>query len=148
MWLQNKINRKWLLFIFTVISTVFFILFGVSFPLHLPIWVMVGAQFMSVLFFNPLISIVLTLCGELFPTQVRTFGAGVISCAGRIGGAMGPLFKGVAMAGGMSIAALVNWLAFPMVVGAILVVSFIRVDPRNKSLEAIEKIEEAVPTAS
>ena len=147
MWLQNKINRKWLLFIFTLVSTVFFILFGISFHLGLPTWVMVGSQFIAVLFGNPLVSITLTLCSELFPTQVRTFGMGIVSCAGRLGGAMGPLFIGMGIAGGMSIFAIVNWLAIPMVVGAILVVVFIRADPRNKSLEAIIESREAVHAA-
>jgi hypothetical protein len=37
MWIQNKMARTWLILLLTLLSTVFFLLFGVSFRLGFPI---------------------------------------------------------------------------------------------------------------
>jgi len=137
MWIQDKMARTWLILLLTLSSTVFFLLFGVSFRLGFPTWVAIGAQLVQGLLFSPIISIVLTLCAELFPTPLRAFGTSIVNAIGRVGAIVGPLFLGVLVSRGTSLTNIVYWLAFPLVVTAILVVIFIRIDPRGKALEMI-----------
>jgi MFS family permease len=87
--------------------------------------------------FTQILPIVLTLSGELFPTPLRAFGTSIVNAIGRVGAIVGPLFLGVLVSRGTSLTNIVYWLAFPLVVTAILVVIFIRTDPRGKALEMI-----------
>ncbi len=68
-YLQNKMNRKWALFLMTIVGQVFFILFGLSFQYHWPVAVLVGSQMLQTLFTQGTTAILMTIGSELSPPR-------------------------------------------------------------------------------
>ena len=136
-WFQNKVSRKWALFIMTWGGTVFFILFGTSFQQHWPVWAMVGSQVCQVLLYNGVIVVLYTISAELFPTSVRTLGMGIVNGVGRIGAMLGPFILGVFLKENLSIGHILYLFALPPILGSACVVVAIKIDSRRKSLEEI-----------
>jgi putative MFS transporter len=137
MWLQNRIDRKWALFIMTFGGTVFFVLFGLSFQYHWPIWVLVGSQVMQTLLAQGVVAILFTLSAELYPTPVRTLGMGLVNGVGRLGAVLGPFLLGVFLHFGTQISDIIYFYAAPLLVAAIVALFAIKVDPRRRSLDQI-----------
>jgi putative MFS transporter len=136
-WFQNKVSRKWALFIMTWGGTVFFVLFGMSFQYRWPVPAMVGSQVLQVLLYNGVIVVLYTMTAELFPTRVRTLGMGIVNGVGRLGAMLGPFILGVLLKSSTSIAHILYLFALPPIIGSACVVIAIKVDSRRKSLEDI-----------
>ncbi len=140
-WFQDRVNRKWALFIMTMGSMAFFILFGMSFERHWPVPILVGSQVLQTLF-SGLVGILYTLSSELFPTRVRTLGMGIVNGVGRLGAVLGPFVLGLFLKFSTSISDIIYMFAVPPIIGAIVVVLAIKVDPRGKTLEQIDSAAE------
>jgi putative MFS transporter len=137
MWLQNRIDRKWALFLMTFFGTVFFVLFGLSFEFKWPIYVLIGSQVLQTLSAQGIVAILYTLSAELFPTPVRTVGMGIVNGVGRLGAVLGPFLLGVFLHFGTKISEVIYFFAVPLLVAAILALFAIKVDPRRRSLDQI-----------
>lgn len=140
-WLHNRIDRKWALFIMAAGGTVFFVLFGLSFEYHWPIAVMVGSQVVQTLFAQGVPAILFTLSSELVPTPVRTLGLGIISGMGRFGAVLGPFILGLFLHFGTKISDIIYLFAIPLFIASILALLVIKIDPRGLSLEQIGEKE-------
>ena len=140
MWWQDRINRKWALFTMTCGAAVFFVIFGMSFEYHWPIYILVGSQVIQVLF-SGVVAILYTMSAELFPTPVRTLGMGTVNGFGRLGAVLGPLFLGIFLHLSTSMGHIMYMFAVPPVIGALVLVMGIKIDPRQKTLEEIAAAE-------
>jgi putative MFS transporter len=138
-WLQEKMPRKWAMLLLAALSSVFFLAFGISFELKMPIGITVGANVGYQFFSQGIIVILYTLGSELFPTPVRSLGMGLVTATGRVGSILGPFVVGVFLQFGTAIHQIIYWFAMPLLLAAILSVVLIRVDPRQKALEQIKE---------
>jgi MFS transporter, putative metabolite:H+ symporter len=136
-WLHSRINRKWALFTMTLSGSMFFVVFGMALRYGWPVWAVVGAQVVQTLLLQGVISIFFTLCAELFPTPVRTFGIGFINALGRLGGVVGPFLLGLMLQLGVAISTIIYFMAMPLVVAAVLALFAIKFDSRRLALEEI-----------
>ncbi len=136
-WWQERVNRKWALFGQIWGAAIFFIIFGMSFQYHWPAYVMVGSQVVQLLFSGGVAGILYTMSAELFPTQVRTLGMGIVNALGRLGAVLGPLFLGMFLHLSTSMANIMYMFAIPPILGAIVIVIGIKGDQRQKTLEEI-----------
>jgi len=137
--MQGKMDRKWALFVMTVVGQIFFLTFGLSFQYHWPVWVLVGSQMAQTLFTQGTVAILMTIASEMFPTSGRTLGVGVVTGVGRCGAIMGPLVLGFLFKFGTAISQIIYYFAVPLLVACILVVLTVKIDLRKKSLEAINQ---------
>ena len=137
MWLQERMSRKWAMLLLSAISTVSFIAVGLAFEMKFSIAVIVGAYVCYQFFSQGIIVILYTLGAELFPTSIRSIGMGLITAFARIGAILGPFILGVFLSLGTSIHEIIYYFASPLLIAAILAVIFIRVDPRQKTLEEL-----------
>jgi putative MFS transporter len=141
MWLQDKMPRKWAMLLLAALSSVFFLIFGLSFELKMPIGITVGANVGYQFFSQGIIVILYTLGSELFPTSVRSLGMGLVTATGRVGSILGPLVLGLFLTFGTAIHQIIYYFAMPLLLAAALSVVLIRVDPRQKTLEQINEEE-------
>ena len=139
MWLQEKMPRKWAMLLLAAFSSAFFLAFGISFELKMPIAITVAANVGYQFFSQGIIVILYTLGSELFPTPVRSIGMGLVTATGRIGSILGPFVVGVFLTFGTAIHQIIYWFAMPLLLAAILAIILIRVDPRQKALEQIKE---------
>jgi putative MFS transporter len=137
MWLMARMKRQAAALLMTVISSTFFVLFGLSFAYRWPITVLVGAQVLQALFSQGVVSVVFTFSAEIFPTPVRGVGVGLVGGVGRFGAACGPLVVGVALHWGAQLSHIVYLLAVPLFVIAVVTYCVLKVDPRGRALEEI-----------
>jgi putative MFS transporter len=137
MWLQDKMPRKWAMLLLAGISALCFFGFGLSFEYHYPIAVIVGCDVGYQFFSGGVVPIVYTLSVELFPTKVRSLANGLIVASARIGSITGPLVLGFFLTLGTEIHQIIYYFALPLVLAAIVVVIFLRVDARQKTLEQV-----------
>lgn len=148
-WLQDRIDRRYALLLLTVLGGAFFLAFGLSFEFRLPLAVTVGSQFLQGLFGSGVVAILYTLGTELFTTDVRSLGMGVVTAVGRLGAIAGPSVLGILLTFGTAIHQIIYWFTLPLLVAALLALVLIRVDPRQKTLERViddMQAAEAVPT--
>jgi putative MFS transporter len=136
-WLQDKMPRKWAMLLLAGISTVFFFAFGLSFEFRMPIEITIGANLLYQFFSQGIVVILYTLSSELFPTDVRSLGMGLVTAFGRMGSIVGPFALGLFLTFGTAIHQIIYYFAIPLVAAAILTVFLIRVDTRQKALEQI-----------
>lgn len=146
-WLQNRVNRKWALFILTTGGTVFFVLFGISFEYRWPIAVLIGFQIIQTLLAQGIPSILATLSSETFPTSVRTMGTGIVSGLGRMGAVFGPAILGLFLNYNTKISSIIYYFATPLFIAAVLALFAFRFDPRGKALEEIRAAGERAAAA-
>ena len=137
MWLQDKMPRKWAMLFLSFVSAVFFVGAGLTFEFKYGIAstvaCIVGYQFFS----GGVVPIIYTMNAELFPTRIRSLALGLVIACARIGSVTGPLALGFLLTLGTSIHEIIYYFAAPLLVAAILVVIFIRVDSRQRTLEDI-----------
>lgn len=138
-WLQEKMPRKWAMLLLAALSSAFFLAFGISFELKMPIATTVAANVGYQFFSQGIIVILYTLGSELFPTPVRGLGMGLVTAMGRVGSILGPVVIGVFLTFGTAIHQIIYWFATPLLLAAVLAVILIRVDPRQKALEQIKE---------
>jgi len=139
MWMQEKMPRKWAMLLLAAFSSAFFLAFGISFELKMPIAITVAANVGYQFFSQGIIVILYTLSSELFATPVRSLGMGLVTATGRIGSILGPFVVGVFLTFGTAIHQIIYWFAMPLLLAAILAIILIRVDPRQKTLEQIKE---------
>ena len=139
MWAQDKMPRKWAMLLLAAFSSAFFLAFGISFELKMPIAITVAANVGYQFFSQGIIVILYTLSSELFATPVRSLGMGLVTATGRIGSILGPFVVGVFLTFGTAIHQIIYWFAMPLLLAAILAIILIRVDPRQKTLEQIKE---------
>lgn len=139
MWLQDRMPRKWAMLMMAALSSSFFLAFGISFELKMPIEVTVAANVGYQFFSQGIIVILYTLGSELFPTPVRSLGMGIVTATGRVGSILGPFVVGVFLTFGTSIHEIIYWFALPLLLAGVVAVVLIRVDPRQKTLEQIKE---------
>jgi putative MFS transporter len=137
MWLQDKMPRKWAMLLLAGVSTLCFFGFGLSFEYKFPIAVIVAFNVGYQFFSGGVVPIVYTLSTELFPTQVRSLGNGLVVASARIGSISGPFILGVLLTLGTMIHQIIYYFTLPLVLAAIIVVIFLKVDPRQKTLEEV-----------
>lgn len=137
MWLQDKMPRKWAIVLLSGVSALCFFGFGLSFEFKWPIAVVVAFNVAYQFFSGGVVPIATTLSVELFPTKVRCLGRGLYVASGRIGSVTGPLLLGIFLTLGTQIHQIIYYFTLPMAVAAVLVVIFIKVDPRRKTLEEV-----------
>jgi len=137
MWMQDKMPRKWAMLLLAGVSAICFFGSGLTFEFKYPIQAtvacIVGYQFFS----GGVVPIIYTLNAELFPTQIRSIALGLVIACARVGSITGPLILGFMLTLGTQIHQIIYYFALPLVVAAVLVVIFIRVDPRQKTLEEV-----------
>jgi MFS transporter, putative metabolite:H+ symporter len=138
-WLQERMPRKWAMLLLAGLSSAFFLAFGISFELKMPIAITVGANVGYQFFSQGIVVILYTLGSELFPTQVRSLGMGLVTAMGRVGSILGPFVIGLFLSFGTAIHQIIYWFAIPLLLAAILAIVLIRVDPRQKALEQIRE---------
>ena len=136
-WLQDKMPRQWALLLLSALSALCFFGFGLSFEYKYPIAVTVACDVGYQFFSGGVVPIVSTLSSELFPTRVRSLGFGLLSAISRIGSISGPLALGFFLTLGTEIHQIIYYFALPLFVAAVILVVFLRVDPRRKALEEI-----------
>lgn len=136
-WLQDKFPRKWALLMLSGLSALCFFGFGLAFEYKYPIAVIIACNVGYQFFSGGVVPIVTTLSVELFPTQIRCLARGLYVASGRIGSVTGPVLLGFFLTLGTEIHQIIYYFASPLVVGAILIVIFIKVDPRQKTLEEV-----------
>jgi putative MFS transporter len=137
MWLQEKISRKWAMFLMTLVGTTLFVLFGLSFQYKWPIQAIVSIQLLQTLTVQGVIAILYTLSAEMFPTPVRSLGIGFVQSLGRLGAVLGPLALGLFLKFGTEISQVIYFFAAPLLIAVILALFVIRFDPRKHTLEQI-----------
>ncbi len=137
MWLQDKMPRKWAIFLLCGLGALCFFVAGLSFEFHYPIAATIAAIVAYQFFSGGTVPIIMTLNVELFPTQVRSLAYGLVVAFARIGSISGPLILGVMLTLGTEIHQIIYYFSLPLVVAAVLLVIFIRVDPRQRSLEDV-----------
>jgi putative MFS transporter len=136
-WLQERMPRKWAILLLSGLSAVCFFGFGLSFEYHYPVAVIVGCDVGYQFFSGGVVPIVSTLSAELFPTRVRCLATGLVSASARIGSIFGPFILGFFLTLGTQIHQIIYYFTLPLVLAAIIVVFFIRVDSRQKPLEEV-----------
>lgn len=136
-WLQDRMPRQRALLLLSAVSALCFFGFGLSFEYKLPIAVIVGFNVGYQFFSGGVAPITSTLSSEVLPTKIRSFGYGLLSAVSRIGSISGPLILGIFLTLGTSIHEIIYFFATPLILAAIILVIFLRVDPRNKGLEEI-----------
>ena len=134
-WQQQRFQRKVALLMQIFIGSAFFILFGLSFELRMPGEVTVAARFLSILLGAGFAPILLTMCAEVFPTNCRSLGTGIVLGFGRVGAMAGPFAIGLFLSLGSQIHDIVYGLCAPMLLLSIAVILVIKGDPRGKTLE-------------
>jgi putative MFS transporter len=139
MWLQERMPRKWAMLLMAAFSSAFFLAFGLSFELRMPIGITVAANVGYQFFSQGIIVILYTLGSELFPTPVRSLGMGIVTATGRVGSILGPFAVGVFLTFGTAIHDIIYWFAMPLLLAGVVSVVLIRVDPRQKTLEEIKE---------
>jgi len=138
-WLEERIKRKYALLLITVVGMALFICFGMSFQYHWPVKVLVGSQLLETLIINGAMGVVYTIIPEVFPTPVRALGFGLVQALGRSGAVVGPLALGIFMKFGTQISDIIYYFAAPITIAAILVAIFIKQDPRQRTLESVNR---------
>ena len=136
-WLQDKMPRKWAMLLLSGLSALCFIAFGLAFEFKLSIAVVVACNVGYQFFSGGVLPIVNSLSVELFPTKIRCLARGLYIGSARIGSVTGPLLLGFFLTLGTQIHQIIYYFASPLVVAAILVVIFLKVDPRQKTLEEV-----------
>ncbi|MBX5468212.1 MAG: MFS transporter [Firmicutes bacterium] len=140
-WLQDVIPRRWAIVALGVFGAVFFILFGQAFQHRWPTPWTVAADVLSVLTANGVIAILYTLGTELFPTRIRSTAMGIVTAVGRIGAIVGPLLVGALLQLGTPIPTMINVVATPLLLGALVALILIPIDTRRRGLDQIERQE-------
>jgi len=135
--LQEKMNRKWALFIAGMGGTVFCVLFGISLQRHWSVQAIVTLKLLQTLVQQGTIAICMTLCAELFPTPVRSLGSGFVQALGRFGAVLGPFILGLLLKIGVPISNVLYALSVPVVLASIVAVVGLKFDPRQRALEDI-----------
>jgi MFS transporter, putative metabolite:H+ symporter len=146
-WLQEKMPRKWAILLLSGVSALCFFGFGLSFEYKYPVAVIVACDVGYQFFSGGVVPIVSTLSAELFPTRVRCLATGLVSAAARVGSIFGPFILGFFLTLGTEIHQIIYYFTLPLVLAAIVVVIFIRVDTRQKALEEVIR-EEATTSAA
>ena len=142
-WLQERMPRKWAILLLSGVSALCFFGFGLSFEYHYPIAVVVACDVGYQFFSGGVVPIVATLSSELFPTRVRCLATSLVSASARIGSIFGPFILGFFLTLGTQIHQIIYYFTLPLVLAAIIVVFFIRVDSRQKALEEVIREEAA-----
>jgi len=137
MWLQDQMPRKWAMLILAGVSALCFFGFGLSFEYKYPISVIVACDVGYQFFSGGVVPIVYTLSVELFPTKIRSLANGLIVACARIGSITGPLVLGFFLTLGTEIHQIIYYFALPLVLAAIVVVVFLKIDARQKTLEQV-----------
>lgn len=136
-YLQERMNRKFAILILTILATIFFISFGLSFQYHWPVKVLVGSQVLQSLSVNGIIAIFFTLLPETFPTPARSLGFGLVQGLGRFGSVVGPFALGLFLNFGTEISQIIYLFAAPLMLAAILMSILLKQDPRQRTLEQL-----------
>jgi putative MFS transporter len=142
-WLQEKMPRKWAILLLSGVSALCFFGFGLSFEYHYPVSIIVACDVGYQFFSGGVVPIVSTLSAELFPTRVRCLATGLVSASARIGSIFGPFILGFMLTLGTEIHQIIYYFTLPLTLAAIIVVIFIRVDSRQKTLEDVIREEAA-----
>jgi len=136
-WLQGRMPRKWAIFLLCLVGALCFVVAGLSFEFHYPIAATIVCMVAYQFFSGGTVPIIITLNVELFPTQVRSLAYGLVVACARIGSISGPLVLGVMLNLGTEIHQIIYYFSVPLVLAAFLLVIFIKVDPRQRSLEEV-----------
>jgi putative MFS transporter len=144
-WLQEKMPRKWAILLLSGISALCFFGFGLSFEYQFPVAVIIACDVGYQFFSGGVVPIVATLSSELFPTRVRCLATGLVSACARVGSIFGPFILGFFLTLGTQIHQIIYYFTLPLVFAAIIVVIFITVDTRQKTLEEVIREEAATP---
>ena len=134
-WLQDKMPRKWALLLLAGLSTLCFFGFGLTFEYKYPIAAIVACNVGYQFFSGGVSPIVTTLGTELYPTKVRSLAYGLVSAITRLGSICGPLILGFFLTLGTEIHQIIYYFTLPLLIAAIVLVIFIKVDLRQKTLE-------------
>ena len=137
MWLQDKMPRKWAMLLLSGVSALCFFGFGLSFEYKYPIAVIVACDVGYQFFSGRVVPIIMTLSIEQFPTGIRSLAYGLVVACARIGSICGPLILGFFLTLGTQIHQIIYYFTLPLVMAAVLVVIFLKVDPRQKTLEEV-----------
>jgi putative MFS transporter len=138
-WLQDKMPRKWAMLFLAGLSAVCFFGFGLAFEYKYPIAVIVACNVGYQFFSGGVSPIVVTLGTEIFPTRVRSLAWGLVSACARIGSICGPFILGFFLTLGTEIHQIIYYFTLPLLLAAIVVVIFIKVDMRQKTLEEVRE---------
>jgi MFS transporter, putative metabolite:H+ symporter len=137
LWLQDKMPRKWAMLLLAGASALCFFGFGLSFEYAYPIALIVACDVGYQFFSGGVVPIVYTLSVELFPTKIRGLASGLVVASARIGSISGPLILGFFLTLGTMIHQIIYYFTLPLVLAAIIVVIFLKADPRQKTLEEV-----------
>jgi putative MFS transporter len=138
-WLQDKMPRKWAMLLLSACSALCFFGFGLAFEYKYSIATIVACNVGYQFFSGGVSPILSTLATEIFPTRVRSLAYGILSACARVGSVTGPLILGFYLTLGTQIHQIIYYFALPLVIAAIVVVIFIKVDPRQRALEDVMK---------
>jgi putative MFS transporter len=147
LWLQEKMPRKWAIFLLSGVSALCFFGFGLSFEYKYPVPIIVACDVGYQFFSGGVVPIVATLSSELFPTRVRCLATGLVSASARIGSILGPFILGFLLTLGTEIHQIIYYFTLPLFLAAIVVVIFIKVDSRQKTLEEVTREQAAAAGA-
>ena len=128
------------------VGAFFFISGGLLFQSRGPVELIVAALFLTQFFVAGINAILYTLGSELFPTEVRSVGMGLVSAIGRTGAILGPFILGVFLTIGTAISQIIYFFSIPLLVATLVAVVLLRVDPRQKTLEGIQEVAASQPT--
>jgi putative MFS transporter len=136
-WLMGKVPRKWAFFILVFNATVFNVLFGMSFQYKWPIAVLVGSQLLALLLGGGNVGVLFTFTAEIYPTSVRSIGAGIVTGLARFGAVLGPLVVGFGLYWGLSVANIMYLFVAPLFIISVITLLVIKVDTGRRNLEEI-----------
>lgn len=136
-YLQDRMPRKWAMLLLAAVSAFCFFGVGFAFEYRYPIAIVVVCNMGYQFFSGGVVPIVYTLSAELFPTGVRSLASGVSVAFSRIGSISGPFILGLLLALGTQIHQIIYYFTLPLVVAAVIVALFLKVDLRGRALEEL-----------
>jgi putative MFS transporter len=137
MWLQDRIPRKWAILLFSALSAVCFVGFGLSFEYRAPVPVILGFDIGYSFFSGAVMPVFFTLSNELYDTRIRALSAALILAGARCGSITGPLVLGWLLTLGTEIHQIIYYFSMPLLAAAIILLFVIRGDSRQKSLDDV-----------
>ncbi|AJZ56503.1 sugar (and other) transporter family protein [Paraburkholderia fungorum] len=137
MWLQDRMPRKWAILLFSALSAVCFVGFGLSFEYKAPVPVILGFNIGYSFFSGAVMPVFFTMSNELYDTRIRALSAALILAGARCGSITGPLVLGWLLMLGTEIHQIIYYFSMPLLAAAIILLFVIRGDSRQKSLDDV-----------
>ncbi|NKJ49297.1 hypothetical protein CIC12_21700 [Burkholderia sp. SG-MS1] len=135
MWLQDKMPRNWAILLFSALSAMCFVGFGLSFEYRAPVPVILGFDIGYSFFSGAVMPVFFTLSNELYDTRIRALSAALILAGARCGSITGPLVLGWLLTLGTEIHQIIYYFSMPLLVAAIILLFVIKGDSRQRSLD-------------